>query len=91
MQRQVDPALRPVHRRSGDGQDDPNPAKVERDFGQGRMVSAADAVRLGMADRAATVEQAMQGIAVQKGAFLAEMATCRRRNLAYRESLTRRG
>ncbi len=44
-----------------------NPAKVERDFGQGRMVPAADAVRLGMADRVATVEQAMQGIAVAEG------------------------
>jgi capsid assembly protease len=57
-----------------------NPAKVERDFGQGRMVPAADAVRLGMADRVATVEQAMQGILVQKGAFLAEMD--RRRRIA---------
>jgi signal peptide peptidase SppA len=57
-----------------------NPAKVERDFGQGRMVPAADAVRLGMADRVATVEQAMQSILVQKGAFLAEMD--RRRRIA---------
>lgn len=40
-------------------------ATVRKDFGQGRMVAAADAVRLGMADRIATLEETLAGLGAQ--------------------------
>ena len=38
------------------------PARVERDFGQGRMFLASDAVRAGMADRVATAADVVRGL-----------------------------
>lgn len=43
-------------------------AKVESDFGQGRVVMAQDAVKRGMADRVATFDQALAELAGSGGA-----------------------
>jgi len=57
-------------------------ATVRQDFGQGRVVTAEEAVRVGMADEVGSVESALSGLASQVGVVGARAADQRRRQFA---------
>lgn len=52
-------------------------ARVRADFGQGRMVTAQDAVARGMADRVATLEQVLRGVGASSDGVRGEGAGVR--------------
>jgi ClpP class serine protease len=55
------------------------------------MLLARDAVQAGMVDGIGGLDDTLQGIAIERGRFIAEMDVRRRRLSAYRETLVRRG
>jgi signal peptide peptidase SppA len=57
-----------------------SPSAVVKGYGEGRMLLARDAVRAGMVDGIGGLDDALQGIAIERGRFIAEMD--RRRRIA---------
>jgi capsid assembly protease len=57
-----------------------SPSAVVKGYGEGRMLLARDAVKAGMVDGIGGLDDALQGIAIERGRFIAEMD--RRRRIA---------
>jgi capsid assembly protease len=67
-----------------------SPSAVVKGYGEGRMLLARDAVKAGMVDALGGLDDVIRGVMVERGRFIAEMDTRRRRLSAYRETLVRR-